>query len=65
MRLEYTGSIVSRIRSSIQAGVLTISDDFFLMCFYPNGRGDPDNVEKNFLRSGLLVKVKLFCGYIH
>ncbi len=38
-------------------GTINISEDYFLRCFYPYGTGDPDNVEKGFLRSGLLVKV--------
>lgn len=51
---------VFRIRLDIQTGVLSISDDYFLTCFYPNGRGDPNDLEKNFLRSGLLLKVQFF-----
>ncbi len=46
-----------RVRDGIRAGTVNISEDYFLRCFYPYGNGDPDNVEKGFLRSGLLVKV--------
>ena len=45
------------VRNKIRAGTINISEDYFLRCFYPYGKGDPDNVEKGFLRSGLLVKV--------
>ena len=51
-----------RVRNGIRAGTVNISEDYFLRCFYPYGKGDPDNVEKGFLRSGLLVKV---CSTIH
>ncbi|KJA13399.1 hypothetical protein HYPSUDRAFT_151639 [Hypholoma sublateritium FD-334 SS-4] len=44
------------VRNGIRAGTINISEDYFLRCFYPYGIGDPDNVEKGFLRSGLLVK---------
>jgi hypothetical protein len=46
-----------RVCSDIRAGVLDISDNYFLNCLYPKAQGDPDDVEKNFLRSGLLVKI--------
>ena len=45
------------VRNGIRAGTINISEDYFLRCFYPYGEGDPNNVEKGFLRSGLLVKV--------
>ncbi len=45
------------VRNGIRAGTINISEDYFLRCFYPYGEGDPDNIEKGFLRSGLLVKV--------
>ncbi|KAF8222820.1 hypothetical protein L208DRAFT_1426222 [Tricholoma matsutake] len=32
------------------------SISFYYCCFYPNGYGDPDDVEQGFLRSSLLVK---------
>ena len=31
--------------------------NFFIRCFYINYEGDPENVEKGFLRSPLLVQV--------
>jgi hypothetical protein len=45
------------VRRKIQNAELNISEDYFLTCLYPNGVGYPDNVERGFLRSGLLVKV--------
>ena len=45
------------ISNGIRAGTINISEDYFLRCFYPYARGDPNNVEKGFLRSCLLVKV--------
>ncbi|KJA23242.1 hypothetical protein HYPSUDRAFT_137971, partial [Hypholoma sublateritium FD-334 SS-4] len=44
------------VRSGIRAGTIDISEDYFLRCFYPHGRADPNNIEKGFLRSCLLVK---------
>jgi len=46
-----------RIRAEVRSGGLDISEDYFITCLYPKGLGDPDSVEKYFLRSGLLVKV--------
>ena len=31
--------------------------NFFIHCFYDGYKGDPENVEKGFLRSTLLVQV--------
>ncbi|KAF9051312.1 hypothetical protein BJ165DRAFT_1524262 [Panaeolus papilionaceus] len=45
-----------KTRLDIKAGRLVIKDDLYLACFYPKGRGDPDNVEHKFLKSSLLVK---------
>ncbi|KAF9470595.1 hypothetical protein BDN70DRAFT_982771 [Pholiota conissans] len=53
--IEYDWSN-EEVRNGIRAGTINISEDYFLRCFYPHGQGDPDNVEKGFLRSGLLIK---------
>ena len=45
------------VRRKIQTAELDISEDYFLTCLYPKGVGNPDDVERGFLRSGLLVKV--------
>ena len=55
--LPHVQHFAYRVRNGICAGTINISEDYFLRCFYPYGKGDPDNVEKGFLRSGLLVKV--------
>lgn len=47
----------NRVSHGIRAGTVNISEDYFLRCFYPYGKGDPDNVERGFLRSSLLIKV--------
>ncbi|KAF9044321.1 hypothetical protein BJ165DRAFT_1528874 [Panaeolus papilionaceus] len=44
------------IRAKIRDGNISIADDLFLVCLYPKGRGVPEDVEKGFLRSRLLVK---------
>ncbi|KAF9045028.1 hypothetical protein BJ165DRAFT_1527958 [Panaeolus papilionaceus] len=43
-------------RAAIRNGNLNISDDLFLWCLYPSGKGHDSNVEKGFLRSRLLVQ---------
>jgi hypothetical protein len=48
------------VRARIFNGELDISEDFFLTCLYPKGYGNPNDVEKYFLRSSLLVKVVFF-----
>ena len=48
------------VRARIRNGELDISEDFFLTCLYPKGYGNPNDVEKYFLRSSLLVKVVFF-----
>jgi hypothetical protein len=58
-----THCIVCRVRRKIRTGELDISEDYFLTCLYPNGLGDSDDVERGFLRSGLLVKVWDFSIY--
>ena len=45
------------VRARIRNGELDISEDYFLTCLYPKGYGNPNDVEKYFLRSSLLVKV--------
>ncbi|KAF9058033.1 hypothetical protein BJ165DRAFT_1521357 [Panaeolus papilionaceus] len=44
------------IRAKIRDGSISIADDLFLVCLYPKGRGVPEDIEKGFLRSRLLVK---------
>ncbi|KAF9046647.1 hypothetical protein BJ165DRAFT_1527721 [Panaeolus papilionaceus] len=43
-------------RLAIKAGTLVIKEDLYLSCFYPRGKGNPDNVEEKFLQSRLLVQ---------
>ena len=50
-------SLSCSVRRKIRNAEIDISEDFFLTCLYPNGRGNPDDVEQGFLRSSLLVKV--------
>jgi hypothetical protein len=51
------------VRRKIRTAELDISKDYFLTCLYPQGVGNPDDVEHGFLRSGLLVKVCKFFIY--
>ncbi|KAF9043142.1 hypothetical protein BJ165DRAFT_1405518 [Panaeolus papilionaceus] len=43
-------------RVKIRDGNINISDDLFLVCLYPLGKGVAEDVEKGFLRSRLLVQ---------
>ena len=71
-RVRYTYRCLSRwrilfdsVRCKIQNAELDISEDYFLACLYPRGLGNPDDVERGFLRSGLLIKVcKFFIYYL-
>jgi len=49
-----------RIQADIRGGSIDISDNYFITCLYPKDSGDPEDVEKHYLCSMLLVKV---CGY--
>jgi hypothetical protein len=51
------------VRRKIRNAELDISEDYFLACLYPRGLGNPDDVERGFLRSGLLIKVCKFSIY--
>ena len=48
------------VRRKIRNAELDISEDYFLACLYPKGLGNPDDVVRGFLRSGLLIKVSNF-----
>ncbi|KAG5649528.1 hypothetical protein H0H81_003293, partial [Sphagnurus paluster] len=49
------------VRANLREGAegFNVSSSFFARCFYKNGTGDPQDVEKNFLRGYLLIKVYL------
>ena len=49
-------SVCRKIRNA----ELDISEDYFLACLYPKGLGNPDDVVRGFLCSGLLIKVSNF-----
>src|SRR6266545_5865981 len=49
-----------RVRRMVRHAELDISEDYFLACLYPKGLGNPNDVERGFLRSGLLIKVRDF-----
>lgn len=53
------------VRRKIRNAELDISEDYFLTCLYPKGLGDPNDVERGFLRSGLLIKVCKFPSIIY
>ena len=53
------------VHHKIQTVELDISEDYLLICLYPKGYRNPDDVECGFLHSGLLIKVcKLFIYYL-
>ncbi|KAF9053255.1 hypothetical protein BJ165DRAFT_1523966 [Panaeolus papilionaceus] len=45
-----------KTRLDIKAGRISVKDDLCLSCFYPQGKGDHNDLEAKFLRSSLLVK---------
>ena len=51
-----------RIQADIRGSAIDISDNYFITCLYPKDSGDPEDIEKLYLRGMLLVKV---CGYCH
>jgi hypothetical protein len=48
-----------RVRAKIRDGIDDYStlDDYWIRCLYEGEEGDPEDVEKGFLKSNLLVKV--------
>lgn len=53
-------TISIRVRAKIRDGVdgHYAFDDYWIRCLYEDENGDPDDVEKGFLKSKLLVKVQ-------
>jgi len=47
------------VRAKIRDGIdgYSASDYYWLRCLYEEEKGDPEDVEKGFLKSTLLVKV--------
>jgi len=41
------------------------SADYWIRCLYEGEQGDPADVEKGFLKSGLLVKVRVHPSLYH
>lgn len=56
-------TLFDSVRCKIRNAELDISEDYFLACLYPRGFGNPDDVERGFLRSSLLLKVFTFFNY--
>jgi len=54
-----TLTIYTSVRAKIrdEVGGYSASADYWIRCLYEGERGDPEDVEKGFLKSGLLVKV--------
>lgn len=50
-------SIRAKIRDSIDGH--SASNNYWVRCLYEGEKGDPEDVEKGFLKSTLLVKVRL------
>lgn len=50
-----------RVRANIRNTKegFNISDNYFLNCLYPRGYADAENIEKGYLRSRLLLQVRL------
>lgn len=58
---------VNSVRANIQNGHqdFDTSNEFFMRGFYLDLRGDPSDVEKDYLKSPLLVKVRLSFTVLH
>ena len=48
------------VRAKIRDGIdgYNAFDDYWLCCLYEGEKGDPEDVEKGFLKSSLLVKAR-------
>lgn len=56
---ELTILLIS-VRAKIRDGIdgYNALDDYWVRCLYEGEKGDPEDVEKGFLKSSLLVKVR-------
>ena len=54
-------SIQTKIRNETDG--YSASNDYWLRCLYEGENGNPEDVEKGFLKSSLLVKVWVFRIY--
>ena len=50
-------SIRAKVRDEMDG--YSILENYWLRCLYQDEEGDPEDVEKGFLKSGLLVKVRI------
>jgi len=55
----FANLIFDSVRANIRSNAdgYDIGNNFFIRCLYPNGDGDPGDVERYFLRSRLLLQV--------
>ena len=53
------------VRAKIRDGLdgYSAADDYWIRCLYKGEEGDPEDVEKGFLKSTLLVKVSV-CSFL-
>ena len=63
--LNYNSSVRAKLRDCNLEEGFDFAKNFFVRCFYVGYEGDPENVEKGFLRSTLLVQVRLKVLYFH
>jgi hypothetical protein len=57
VHLSSQSSVRAKLRDCNLDEGFDFARNFFVRCFYLNHEGDPENVEKGFLRSALLVQV--------
>jgi len=61
LRYQANSHFLISIRAKIRDGVdgYSASNSYWLRCLYDGEKGDPEDVEKGFLKSTLLVKVRI------
>ena len=59
MLLTLYSSVRAKVRDEIDG--YSASEDYWIRCLYEGERGNPEDVEKGFLKSELLVRVRFPC----
>ena len=59
MLLTLYSSVRAKVRDEIDG--YSASEDYWIRCLYEGERGNPEDVEKGFLKGELLVRVRFPC----
>jgi len=54
-------SVRAKVRDEVDG--YSASEDYWIRCLYEGGRGNPEDVEKGFLKGELLVRVRSPCRH--